>query len=55
MRNESSNISVTVGTPWFTFWIFTIAFAHLTFWQGVIALVGWPYYLGDAVATMAVR
>ena len=27
-------------------WLFTIGFLHLTFWQGVLAIVIWPVYLG---------
>ena len=34
---------------WCIGWLFTIGFAKLTFWQGVLALLIWPYYLGVAV------
>ena len=34
------------GGMWFAAWLFTIGFLHLSFWQGVLALVAWPYYLG---------
>lgn len=27
-------------------WLFSIGFLHLTFWQGVLAIILWPYYLG---------
>jgi len=37
---------------WFIGWLFTIGFLHLTFWQGVLAVVIWPYYLGRAIAMM---
>ena len=30
---------------WFAACLYTIGFVHLNFWQGVIALVMWPYYL----------
>lgn len=39
--------SVTGGL-WFAGWLFTIGFLKLVFWQGVLALVLWPYYLGVA-------
>jgi hypothetical protein len=35
-----------VGPLWFIGWLFTIAFAQLSFWKAVLALVIWPYYLG---------
>lgn len=34
------------GGAWFIGWMFTIGFLKLTFWQGVLAVVIWPYYLG---------
>ncbi len=33
---------------WFIGWLFTIAFAKLIWWQAILALVVWPYYLGIA-------
>lgn len=40
------------GGMWIAAWIFTIGFLQLNFWQGVQALVIWPYYLGDALRPM---
>jgi hypothetical protein len=55
--SDSKDISISVGRglPWFTLWIFTIAFANLCFYQGVLALAIWPYYLGEAIATVVGR
>ena len=53
MSNSKASINVSLGIPWFTFWIFTIAFAHLDFGQGVAALFLWPYYLGSVLSTLA--
>lgn len=39
-----------VGALWIASWLFTIGFLHLSFWQGVIAIIIWPYYLGAAFA-----
>jgi uncharacterized membrane protein len=39
--------SVTGGL-WFGLWLFTIGYLQLGFWQGVLAIVLWPYYLGTA-------
>jgi hypothetical protein len=36
------------GGLWIAAWLFTIGFLHLAFWQGVFALIIWPYYLGVA-------
>ena len=38
-----------IGGIWFIGWLFTIAYAQLIWWQALLALVIWPYYLGLAV------
>lgn len=40
------------GGLWVAGWLFTIGFLKLSFWQGVLAVVLWPYYLGVAWGTM---
>jgi len=37
-----------IGAIWFIGWLFTIAFANLIWWQAVLGVVIWPYYLGLA-------
>jgi hypothetical protein len=37
------------GAIWFIGWLFTIAFAKLIWWQIILGIVIWPYYLGLAV------
>jgi len=37
------------GVIWFAGWMFTIAFAHLIWWQAILGLVIWPYYLGTVI------
>jgi hypothetical protein len=37
-----------IGGIWFIGWLFTIAFAKLIWWQALLALIVWPYYLGLA-------
>lgn len=34
------------GGLWFGGWLFTLGFLKLTFFQGVLGLLIWPYYLG---------
>lgn len=38
-----------VGPVWFIGWLFTIGYAKLLWWQAIIALILWPYYLGVTV------
>lgn len=37
------------GGAWFAGWLFTIGILDLRFWQGLLGLVIWPYYLGRAL------
>lgn len=50
-QKKSSAIQVETGLTgivWLIGWMFTIAFAKLIWWQALLALVVWPYYLGIA-------
>ena len=38
------------GGAWIAAWLFTIGFLKLTFWQGVLAIIIWPYYIGTTIA-----
>jgi hypothetical protein len=38
--------SMFPGGVWIAAWLFTIGYLHLAFWQAVMAIVIWPYYLG---------
>lgn len=38
-----------IGAIWFIGWLFTLAFAKLVWWQAILSIVVWPYYLGLAV------
>lgn len=40
------------GGLWFGAWLFTLGYLHLSFWKGVLALIIWPYFLGDFVSSL---
>ncbi len=40
------------GFSWCTGWLFTIGFLKLSFWKGVLAIVLWPYYIGQYVSVI---
>lgn len=42
-----------IGLLWAAGWLFTIGYLKLSFWQGVLAIVIWPYYIGDAWVSAA--
>jgi hypothetical protein len=42
-----------IGLLWFAGWLFTIGYLQLSFWRGVLAIVIWPYYIGDAWISVA--
>ena len=39
-----------MGLLWFGAWLFTLGYLKLAFWRGVLALLLWPYYLGEHFA-----
>ena len=41
---------ISISGLWFAGWLFTIGYAKLGFWSGLVALVLWPYFLGSAIA-----
>lgn len=45
IKNESFT-----AFSWFAAWLFTIGFLKLSFWNGVLAIVIWPYYIGNYMA-----
>ena len=48
-RGHTENASL-VGPVWYIGWLFTIAFAKLTFLKALFAIILWPYYLGSVLA-----
>jgi len=46
------NCHTSAGSFWFIGWLFSIGFLHLSFWKGVLALIVWPYYLGDFISAL---
>ena len=39
--------SGAAGIIWLIGWLFTIGFAKLAFFKGLLAILIWPYYLGE--------
>jgi hypothetical protein len=39
-----------MGPVWFIGWLFSLGFLKLSFFQGLLALIIWPYYIGDFVS-----
>ena len=43
----------SLGVLWIIGWLFSIGFLQLGFWKGLLALIVWPYFLGDHIAALA--
>jgi hypothetical protein len=41
-----------VGLLWIAGWLFTIGYSDLSFWQGVLAIFIWPYFLGAELTAL---
>ncbi len=56
MINKVSKIHVEnhvfPGALWFIGWLFSIGFVHLSFWQGVLGIIIWPFYLGQFIIAL---
>jgi len=47
-KEDSGKNPCGLGLVWIAGWLFTIGFLGHGFWQGLIALVLWPYQIGVA-------
>ena len=47
-RSANANHAVSGGLVWFIGWLFTIGYADLGFWKGLLGLFVWPWFLGDS-------
>ena len=47
--------SVQIGgsSLWFVLWLFTVGYAKLGFWLGVLAIALWPYYPGTYLSALS--
>ena len=45
--SKKVEVAGIMGPVWFIGWLFTIGFLKLTFFKGLLALIIWPYYIGD--------
>jgi hypothetical protein len=43
----------SLGALWLIGWLFSIGYLGLGFWQGVLAIFVWPYFLGAHLAAPA--
>lgn len=52
MSDRSSyRCHASVSAPlWTIGWLFTIGWLQMTFWKGLLALLIWPYYIGEALS-----
>jgi hypothetical protein len=41
---------ISISGFWFAAWLFTVGYAKLGFLNGLLAIVLWPYFLGNALA-----
>jgi hypothetical protein len=51
MRDQNTTtrgITVSISGLWLIGWLFTIGYADLTFWRGVLAFLIWPVFAGGA-------
>lgn len=47
MNNIIVSQSDMFGMLWFIGWLFTVGYLKLSFGKGILAIVVWPYYIGE--------
>lgn len=52
MADKKVEVAGIVGPIWFIGWLFTIGFLQLSFFKGFLAILLWPYYLGEFAGTL---
>jgi len=53
MRTEKTKVKIDVMGPiWAMGWLFTLGFLQLGFWKGLLAIIVWPYYIGEYVSKL---
>ncbi len=45
-KRRNANNAISGGMVWFIGWLFTIGYADLSFFKGLLGLLVWPFYLG---------
>ena len=57
MNKTKSRITIQthsgLGLIWIAGWLFTIGYLGLGFWQGLLGVFVWPYFLGAHLASLA--
>jgi len=48
--SKKVEVAGIMGPIWFIGWLFTLGFLKLSFFQGLLALIIWPYYIGDSIS-----
>ena len=48
-RGRGGSAGAAGGVIWFIGWLFTIGYLNLVWWEILLGLIIWPYYLGVAV------
>lgn len=43
----------SAGLLWIAGWLFTVGFLHLPLGKGFLAILLWPYYIGEALSASA--
>jgi len=53
MSTEKTKVKIDVMGPiWAMGWLFTLGFLQLGFWKGLLAIIVWPYYIGEYVSKL---
>lgn len=52
MASNKVEVAGIMGPIWFIGWLFTIGFLSLSFFKGLLAIIIWPFYLGEFIRSI---
>ena len=55
IMGKKVEVAGIMGPVWFMGWLFTLGFLKVTFFQGLLALIIWPYYIGDFLSRIPIQ
>ena len=49
--SKKVEVAGIIGPVWFMGWLFTLGFLNVSFFQGLLAIFIWPYYIGNFLSS----
>ena len=44
MKNDG--VEIEINFLWFVMWLFTLGYVRLEWWESILSIAFWPYFIG---------